>query len=94
VALLGMLIQSGMKRGRALYCLGVFGAMAPLGLAIGSVTSLAVYSREMTAFVIGIFLHISTSILFESSEGHRFNLLKGVAIAAGVGLAVAAVLFH
>jgi zinc transporter ZupT len=94
VALLGMLLQSGMNRHRALLCLGIFGAMAPLGLAIGSITSLADYSRELTALVIGIFFHISTTILFEGSENHRFNGIKALAIAAGVGLGVAAVLVH
>ncbi len=94
VALLGMLLQSGMKRGRALFCLTVFGAMAPLGLAISSFTTLAAYSRELTALVIGIFFHISTTILFEGSENHRFNGIKALAIAAGVGLGVAAVLIH
>lgn len=94
VALLGMLLQSGMKKGKALICLGIFGAMAPLGLVISSLTYLAHYSREMTAFVIGIFLHIATTILFESSEGHRFNGVKAGAIAVGVGLGVAAVLIH
>ena len=31
------------------------------------------YSSEITAIIIGIFLHISTIILFESSENHNFN---------------------
>lgn len=94
VALLGMLMQSGMKRSRALLCLGIFGAMAPIGLLIGSQTNLVAYSRELTAFVIGIFLHIATTILFESSDSHRFNGMKAVAIAVGVGLGVATVLMH
>ncbi|MGB0582100.1 MAG: ZIP family metal transporter [Limisphaerales bacterium] len=94
VALLGMLMQAGMKRSRSLVCLAIFGAMAPIGLLIGSKTHLVDYSRELTAFVIGIFLHIATTILFESSESHRFNGVKAVAIAVGVGLGVAAVLVH
>jgi len=94
VALLGMLLQSGMKKSRALLCLGVFGAMAPLGLLISSHTYLANYSREITAFVVGIFLHIATTILFESSDGHRFNGVKAMAVAVGVGLGFAAVLMH
>lgn len=94
VALLGMLLQSGMKKSRALLCLGVFGAMAPIGLLISSQTYLANYSREITAFVVGIFLHIATTILFESSDSHRFNGAKVFAIALGVGLGVAAVMMH
>ena len=34
------------------------------------------YYREITALVIGIFLHVSTTILFESNEGHKFNVTK------------------
>ncbi len=36
------------------------------------------------AIVIGSFLHISTTILFESSENHRFNRLKLTAILIGI----------
>lgn len=94
VALLMMLAQSGMRHGRAIACLVLFGAMAPLGVFLSRVTILADYSRELTALVVGIFLHIATTILFESSESHRFNGIKAVAIALGIGLAVAAVMTH
>jgi zinc transporter ZupT len=94
VALLVMLTQSGMKRSRAMACLVFFGAMAPLGVWLSRVTVLAEYSRELTALVVGIFLHISTTILFESSDGHRFNGIKAFAIIVGVGLAIAAVVTH
>lgn len=36
------------------------------------------------AIVIGSFLHISTTILFESSENHRFNKMKLTAIMIGI----------
>jgi hypothetical protein len=35
------------------------------------------------AMVIGIFLHISTTILFESSDGHNFSTQKILAIIVG-----------
>jgi len=94
VALLAMLLHSGMSRAGAVACVGVFGAMAPLGLAVSSVTHLAHYSRELTAFVIGIFLHIATTIFFEGSEGHRLNSFKALATFIGVSLGVGAVLLH
>jgi zinc transporter ZupT len=94
IALLGMLLQSGMKRTTALSLLGLFAAMAPLGLSLSAHTALAGYSRELMAFVIGIFMHISTTILFESSDIHRFNLAKLVAIAIGTGLGVLSVMLH
>ena len=88
IALLGMLLQSGMKRGRALGLLGLFAMMAPLGMTLSAHTALAGYTRELMAFVIGIFMHISTTILFESSDIHRFNLAKLGAIVLGTGLGI------
>ena len=38
----------------------------------------------VSSLVIGVFLHISTIILFESSENHKFNLQKFLAILAGI----------
>jgi len=88
IALLGMLLQSGLKRGTALLLLALFAAMGPIGMSVSAHTSLAAHSRELMAFVIGIFMHISTTILFESSDVHRFNLAKLGAILLGVALAV------
>ena len=42
---------------------------------------------SINAVVIGIFLHISTTILFEAGEGHKFNLSKLTAICIGVLIA-------
>jgi len=94
IALLGMLLHSGMSRGRAVTMLGIFAAMAPLGMMFSSHTGLQAYTRELTAIVIGIFLHIATTILFESSDGHHFNLKKSIAILLGTGLGILSVLFH
>ena len=94
IALLGMLLQSGMRRGTAVGLLGLFAAMAPLGLSVSAHTALASYSRELMAIVIGIFMHISTTILFESSDIHRFNVAKLGAIALGTALGVVSVILH
>src|SRR5215471_668321 len=94
IALLGMLLQSGMKRRLALSLLGVFAAMAPLGMFLSANTGLAAHTRELMAFVIGIFMHISTTILFESSDIHRFNLAKLAAIVVGTGLGILSLLVH
>jgi zinc and cadmium transporter len=94
IALLGMLLQSGMKRNTALGYLGLFALMGPLGMFLSSHTVLANYSRELTAVVIGIFMHISTTILFESSDIHRFNVAKLIAIMVGTGLGFLSVMAH
>jgi zinc and cadmium transporter len=94
IALLGMLLQSGISRSRSLMLLGLFAAMGPLGMALSSHTVLAFYSRQLMAIVIGIFMHIATTILFEASDIHRFNYAKLVAIMVGTGLGLASVMLH
>jgi zinc transporter ZupT len=42
----------------------------------------------LMAFVVGTFLHIATTILFENSENHRFSWSKIWAILLGILLAV------
>jgi zinc transporter ZupT len=93
IALLGMLLGWGMKRSGGLAWLGVFAVMGPLGMLMsGNIPVLAHHSRELMAIVIGIFMHISTTILFESGETHRIHVPKLVAIIIGTALGVAAVL--
>lgn len=94
IALLGMLLQSGMKKTSALACLGLFAAMAPIGLWVSNHTGLAVYSRYLMAVVVGIFMHISTTILFETEHHHRFPLGKVFAALVGLALGVASVIFE
>jgi zinc and cadmium transporter len=94
IALLGMLLQSGMKRSSALACLGLFAVMGPVGMFISTHTGLAVYSRQLMAIVIGIFMHISTTILFESEDHHRFPTGKLVAVGVGLLLGIASVIFE
>jgi len=94
IALLGMLLHSGMSRRTSLGMLALFAAMGPLGMFISAHTPLANYSRELMAIVIGIFMHISTTILFEASDVHRFNFAKLGAILMGTALGVGSVLLH
>ncbi len=91
IVLLAMLLQSGIPRPKAFFLFGVFAAMAPLGALVGNISLLASYHNWMLAIVIGIFMHVATTILFESEEGHRFNLQKGIAIIVGAGLAILSV---
>jgi zinc and cadmium transporter len=95
IALIGMLLHWGMPRRRAIAVLVLFAAMAPIGMFLsGHFHWLAAHSRELMAIVIGIFMHISTTILFESGDGHRIHAGKLVSIIIGTALGVAAVLLH
>ena len=59
--------------------------MTPLGTFLISYNDeLNRFASEITAVAVGIFLHISTTILFESSEGHKFNLVKLLIISFGL----------
>jgi zinc transporter ZupT len=94
IVFLSMLLNNGMSKGKAFGLLALFGAMAPLGTLLGGAEIIGQFHREILAIVIGIFLHVSTTILFESSEGHKFNAYKILAIAAGLALAAVGMLLH
>lgn len=65
-----------------------FAVMTPLGTIISDyLPILNDYYTEITAVVIGILFHISSTIIFESSEGHKFNVAKVSMIIFGVILA-------
>ena len=90
VAIVLSIFLVNMKFSR-LYSLGIiliFALMTPLGSMIAqNSTVLSDYAPQMTAFVIGVFLHISTIILFESSKGHQFNTRKLLVIILGIVIA-------
>jgi len=89
IALMTLLIKSKISLRKAWFWLLVFGAMTPLGMYSGLVIDQhsAAHSMEiLLSVVVGMFLHISTTIIFETNEDHRFNLSKLVAILLGVGL--------
>ncbi|MFM9988268.1 ZIP family metal transporter [Flavobacterium sp.] len=65
-----------------------FAIMTPLGTLVSeSLPILNEYYTQITAVVIGILFHISSTIIFESSEGHKFNIAKISMIILGIGLA-------
>jgi len=78
----------------------LFAVMTPLGYLLsyqigqGSVLGIEAYFDRIMAVVIGIFLHISTTILFESSVDHKFNLKKMIAVIAGLAIALAGFFSH
>jgi len=92
IALMSMLLQSNISNSKAIGWLILFALMTPLGTLtntiIGETISIEGFSENIMGIVIGIFLHISTTILFESGDEHRFNLVKFITIVAGMGLAI------
>ena len=65
-----------------------FALMTPMGTLLSNyLPVLNNYYTEITAVVIGILFHISSTIIFESSEGHKFNIAKVSMIIFGIILA-------
>ena len=65
-----------------------FAVMTPMGTLLSDYfPALNDYYTEITAVVIGILFHISSTIIFETSEGHKFNIAKVSMIIFGVVLA-------
>lgn len=92
-ALMSMLVDSGLSKKAAVSWLILFAMMAPLGaicsqfLNNGLINDAGLFFDRAMAVVIGIFLHISTTILFETGNDHRFNLYKLFTILCGAGVA-------
>lgn len=78
-------IDSDISQSKSIIFLILFSLMTPIGSFISeNISFLKEYHTEISALVIGIFLHISTTILFESSEGHKFNIGKLLVIIIGI----------
>jgi len=86
IILMTLLNAYYVKLKNTLIALFIFSSMAPVGGLIGS-SIVEITSTDMLIYFLaastGIFLHISTVILFETSHNHRFNLLKFAFIVAG-----------
>jgi len=94
-ALTSVLVQSKVKKLYVIVLLLVFAAMSPLGVIVSkvlndvnAVSDIHLFADKIMAIVIGLFLHISTTILFESSENHRFGLYKMIVIVIGFTIGV------
>jgi zinc transporter ZupT len=88
VILTTFFIKSHLNKTAILFFMLAFAIMTPLGtLVANEVSFLQEYYTEITAIVIGILFHISSTIIFESSEGHKFNIAKVSMIVLGILLA-------
>ena len=89
IVLTHMLIESKMSKPKIIILISLFAITTPLGTFFSEyISNISNYFREIMAIVTGMFLHISTTILFESSEGHHFNSRKAIAIIIGSSIAL------
>ena len=89
IVLLTIFLKNGTSKIKAYFFLLIFASMSPLGvLASNIIKDINIYHDEIMAIVIGILLHISTTIIFESSNGHQFSRSKILCIILGVVIAI------
>lgn len=88
-----LLVGMGMRMKKVFGWVALFAMMAPLGafahyfIGVSGVADLATFTPMVTGILIGILLHVSTIILFESDESHSFNWMKFAAILVGFAMA-------
>ncbi|WP_242446441.1 ZIP family metal transporter [Nonlabens agnitus] len=84
----GFLIANKASVTKILLVISIFAIMSPLGSIIAQYADFAdAYMLPIKALVAGIVLHVSTTLILESSDGHQFNLAKMIVMLAGAGLA-------
>jgi len=94
IAFVTMLLDHHISKAKIVLLLFFFAMMAPLGCFISYLlTSFGIthYEGFLSAsfgVVIGIFLHISTAIMFETGENHKYNLTKTGAMVFGILVAL------
>lgn len=89
--ILGTLLQHHFKNKiKSTLVLLSFAIMAPIGLFLADYFKfLYEIQQELMAIVVGIFLYISTTILFEINKDHKFNAVKLISIMVGFAVAIA-----
>jgi len=93
IAFVSLLKEHESKVSKKWGLLLLFSIMTPMGylssylLQTFGLNNYQTFSQIAFAVVIGIFLHISTAILFETSEHHKYNKTKVLMMAGGIILA-------
>lgn len=90
IALMTLLTASKVSLKKAWLVLTIFAITAPVGVIFGMYSDYLITGLNFNiilAVVVGMFLHISTTIIFETSENHKFNFVKLLTIIGGCALA-------
>lgn len=82
------LLSRSQKIQKAIFPIFLFAIIAPLGYLFGFYFPgyIPFGFEELMALVVGIFLHVGTTIIFESSDTHKINFGKLIAILVGFAL--------
>ncbi|MFL9843258.1 ZIP family metal transporter [Flavobacterium rhizosphaerae] len=88
IILTAFFINSGLGKTPITLFMLAFSVMTPLGTLLSeNLHFIEDYFTEISAVVVGILFHISSTIIFESAENHKFNLAKLLVIILGVIMA-------
>jgi zinc transporter ZupT len=84
------LLKSNLSNAKIFLFLALFSIMTPLGslVHITFENNLADIKIWIEAVVVGILLHIASTILFETSKEHKFDSLKFISIILGMAFAI------
>ncbi len=94
IALATVLLRSGTGGISSWIMLVTFALAAPLGIGTGLLVGGEEghgFLHDMLGLAIGMLLHISTTIIFESAPDHRFNATRFIAVLVGAALAMLSV---
>lgn len=94
IALATVLLRAGTGGISSWTMLVVFALAAPLGIGTGILIGAEEghgFLHDMLGLAIGMLLHISTTIIFESAPDHRFNATRFIAVLLGAALALLSV---
>lgn len=90
IALATVLHRSGVPPGRSWAMIIVFAFALPAGIIVGVLGGGAFgadFLQRALALAIGMLLHISTTIIFETTPDHRFDAKRFITVLAGAALA-------
>lgn len=88
IILSSFFLESEISKTKVGIFLVLFSLMTPLGALVSEIMVLPHHIEiYVSALVIGVLLHIATTILFETSENHKFNLSKFATIILGIVMA-------
>jgi zinc transporter ZupT len=94
VVLMGLFLNSTKSRIKVYSLMLIFALASPLGAIFGGYIGVGLgididyFYKIIMAILVGIFLHVSTTILFESNTSHRFNFFKLLIIFIGITFAI------
>lgn len=95
IALMTLFVKAEIPSLKRWVAIFIFSLMAPAGAIIAHYFGESIFGENMhasldaiLAVVIGMLLHVGTTIIFETSDSHKFNAVKLISIIVGVVIAI------